>query len=171
MLLPECLDDYVGWRGNEAWTSTPQGTGARQRKRRRNFQKNHSILKNQAGALTIENRIEETEVIEISDIIIIGFDETDTYQSQRFDRTKKTIFGFEAACQPTEKLCIEINVPQQWTPDADGNVYFEYITRAPGSLKMRSTVEIPEKLVQKWKFDISGIQHGGQKLGNAGNFD
>ena len=119
----------------------------------------HSILKKQVSTLAIENRIEEAKVIEVSDIIVIGFDETDTSQSKIFDRTKKTLFGFEAACQPTEKLCIEINVPQQWTPDADGNVYFEYITRAPGSLKMLSTVEIPEKLIQKWKFDISEIQH------------
>lgn len=119
----------------------------------------HSVLERQANTMTVENQISETELIEICDIIILGFDESDTFQSQKFDRAKKSLFGFATARQPTKELCIEINGPQKWTPDSDGNVYFEYITRATGSLEMHSTVEIPENLIRKWKADILRAQH------------
>ena len=82
-------------------------------------------------------------------------------------KISRQILDIYAAADVAEKEAFFSAVSQEFGPDdaaltaavADGNVYFEYITRVPGSLKMRSTVEIPEKLVQKWKFDISGIQH------------
>ena len=58
-----------------------------------------------------------------------------------------------------EKLIIDVNCPKRWSADADGEVYFDYVTRASGQLGVSSEVEIPNQLIKEWKDTVSATPH------------
>jgi len=37
------------------------------------------------------------------------------------------------------------------SPDADGEVYFDYVVRIPSQRSISSEIEIPEQILRQWK--------------------
>ncbi len=48
---------------------------------------------------------------------------------------------------------------KRWSADADGEVYFDYVTRASGQLGVSSEVEISNQLIKEWKDTVSATPH------------
>jgi hypothetical protein len=119
----------------------------------------HAILEKQSKTTELDERAPETELIGFCDIMIFVFDSSSSDQNSRFGIKRELFLGRQLPEASLEKLIIQINCPQQWSPDADGEVYFEYITRAPGQLGISSEIEIPEKLIRQWANQISAIPH------------
>ena len=119
----------------------------------------HAILEKQSKTTELDERVPEAELIGFCDIIIFVFDSSSSDLNSRFGIKRELFLGRQLPEASLEKLIIQINCPQQWSPDADGEVYFEYITRAPGQLGISSEIEIPEKLIRQWANQMSAILH------------
>ena len=119
----------------------------------------HTILGNQPGTIKLDEHVSETELFGFCDLMIFAFDGSNPDQSFRFETKRDLFFGNDLIDASLEKLLIQVNSPQHWGPDADGEVHFEYITRAPGQLGISSEIEIPGKLIRQWVNAISVIPH------------
>ena len=119
----------------------------------------HAILERQPGTTELDKRISETALTEFCDIMLLVFDKSDPDQSSRLEEIRKLIFVNEATGAELEKLIIDVNCPKRWNADADGDVYFEYVTRASGQLGVSSAVEIPNQLIDQWNDTISTVPH------------
>lgn len=119
----------------------------------------HAVLEKQPGTIKLDENVPETELIELCDMMIFALDGSSPDQSSRFDVKRGLFFGGDLTDASLEKLLIQVNCPKQWTPDADGEVYFEYITIALGQRGISSEIEIPGKLIRQWANAISAIPH------------
>ena len=119
----------------------------------------HAILEKQSRTTELDERVPEAELIGFCDIIIFVFDSSSSDLNSRFGIKRELFLGRQLPEASLEKLIIQTNCPQQWSPDADGEVYFEYNTRAPGPIGISSEIEIPEKLIRQWANQISAIIH------------
>ena len=119
----------------------------------------HAILEKQPGTTKLDENVPETELIEFCDMMIFALDRSSPEQSSRFDTKRDLFFGGDLTDASLEKLLIQVNCPKQWNPDADGEVYFEYITRALGQHGISSEIEIPGNLIRQWANAISAIPH------------
>ena len=118
-----------------------------------------TILEKQPGTVKLDEHVPEMELIGFCDIMIFAFDGSNPDQKSRFETKRDLFFGNDLTDASLEKLLIQVNSPQHWGPDADGEVHFEYITRAPGQLGISSEIEIPGKLIRQWVNAISVIPH------------
>ncbi|MCK0102355.1 hypothetical protein [Pseudohalocynthiibacter sp. F2068] len=119
----------------------------------------HAILEKQPGTTELKERIPEMELTEFCDIMFLVYDRSDPDQSSRFEEMRKRFFLNEAKVARLEKLIIDVNCPKRWSADADGEVYFDYVTRASGQFGVSSEVEIPDKLIRQWVNAIAAIPH------------
>lgn len=119
----------------------------------------HATLKKQPETTELVKYISDAELIGFCDIMIFAFDKSNLAQRQKFGKMRDELFMSELADTSLDKLLIEINCPQLWSPDADGEVHFEYITRAKGRPGISSEIEIPGKLIQQWVNAISATPH------------
>lgn len=115
----------------------------------------HKILEKQPGATVSGRHHSEAEMTQLCDIIMFVFDKSDPNRISEFDMMRQNFFGNDFGEPARAKLSIEINVPRVWTPDADSEVYFDYIVRIPSQRSMSSEIEIPEQIIQQWKEKIS----------------
>ena len=122
-------------------------------------QKIHAILERQSQTTQLVEHISETELIGFCDMMIFAFDSSNPDQNSRFETKRTLFFGGDRTNASLEKLLVQVNCPLKWSPDADGEVYFEYITRAQGQRGISSNIEIPGKLIRQWANEISNIPH------------
>lgn len=119
----------------------------------------HAILENQPGTSELDEQVPETELIGFCDIMIFAFNGSNPDQNTRFETKRDLFFGNDLTDARLERLLIELNCPQHWNPNADGEVHFEYITRSPGLPGISSEIEIPGKLIRQWANTISAMTH------------
>ena len=119
----------------------------------------HAVLQRQSGTTNLDEHIPEKELIGFCDMMIFAFDGSILEQNSRIGAKRDLFFGGDLTDASLEKLLIQVNCPQQWSPDADGVVYFEYITRPPGQRGISSEIEIPGKLIRQWANAISATPH------------
>ena len=92
----------------------------------------HAILAKQPGTTELEECIPEIALIKICDIMFIVSDKSDRDQSVRFEKVYKLSFFNGAEDGGLEKLVIDVNCPRLWNAEADGEICFDYVTRASG---------------------------------------
>lgn len=119
----------------------------------------HAILERQPGTTELEECIPEMALTSFCDIVFLVFDKSDPDQSSRLEEILKLFFANEATGARLDKLIIDVNCPRRWSADADGEVYFEYVTRASAPLFISSEVEIPSQLIKQWNDKISAVPH------------
>jgi hypothetical protein len=110
----------------------------------------YRVLENQPATTVVDQQLSESDIISLCDILILVFDKSDLDKFSMFELIRESFFEGQQGDPATEKLSIEINMPTLWTPDADGEVHFEYILRAPGQRDASSEIEIPERIMQQW---------------------
>ena len=119
----------------------------------------HAVLERQSGTTQLDEHVPETELIGFCDMMLFVFDASIPDQNSRFGTKRELFFGGELNDASLEKLLIQVNCPQHWSPDADAEVNFEYITRASEPLAFSSKIEIPDKLIRRWANAIAAIPH------------
>mgnify|MGYP001817098715 FL=1 len=119
----------------------------------------HAVLERQSRTTKLDEQVPETELIGFCDVMISAFDDSNPVQNSRFKSMRDLFFGGDMTDAKLEKLLIQVNCPRQWSPDADGEVHFEYITRIPGRRGISSEIEIPGKLIRQWTNAISAMPH------------
>ena len=119
----------------------------------------HEILLRQPSAVLSENKLSELDLLNLCDVLILVYDKDDPAEASRFAKMEKYLFGLGEGRGITEKLSIEVNLPKLWTPDADREVYFEYIFRGPGRDELSSEIEIPMKIIDSWASQITSKRH------------
>lgn len=110
----------------------------------------YRVLENQPATTVVDQQLSKSDIISLCDILILVFDKSDLDKFSMFSLIRESFFEGQQGDPATEKLSIEINMPTLWTPDADGEVHFEYILRAPGKRDASSEIEIPERIIQQW---------------------
>jgi hypothetical protein len=122
-------------------------------------EKVHGVLLRQPNAVLSENKLSELDLLNLCDVLLLVYDKDDPAEASRFAKIKKCLFGLGGGRRITEKLSIEVNLPKIWTPDSDGEVYFEYIVRGPGKDEFSSEIEIPIKIIDSWASQITLKRH------------
>ena len=119
----------------------------------------HAILEKQPSTTELEERIPEMALTKFCDIMFLVFDKSAPDQSSRLEELHTLFIANKAKDTRLEKLIIDVNCPKRWSADADGEVYFDYVTRASGQLGVSSEVEIPNQLIKEWKDTVSATPH------------
>jgi hypothetical protein len=119
----------------------------------------HAILEKQPSTTELEERIPEMALAKFCDIMFLVFDKSAPDQSSRLEELHRLFFANKAKDTRLEKLIIDVNCPKRWSANADGEVYFDYVTRASGQLGVSSEVEIPNQLIKEWKDIVSATPH------------
>jgi hypothetical protein len=122
-------------------------------------EKVHEILLRQPSAVLSENKLSELDLLNLCDVLILVYDKDDPTEALRFAKIKKYLFGLGERREITEKLSIEVNLPKLWTPEADEEVYYDYIFRAPGRDELSSEIEIPMKIIDSWTSQVTSKRH------------
>jgi hypothetical protein len=119
----------------------------------------HGILLRQPSAVLNENKLSELDLLNLCDVVILVYDKDDPTEASRFAKIKEYLFGLGEGREITEKLSIEVNLPKIWTPEADGEVYFDYICRSSGRNELSSEIEIPMKIIDSWTSQVTSRKH------------
>ncbi|OSQ51261.1 hypothetical protein [Marivita geojedonensis] len=119
----------------------------------------HAILEKQPGTTELKERVPEMALTKFCDIMFLVFDKSLPDQSSRLEELHRIFFANKATGVSLGKLIIDVNCPKRWSADADGEVYFDYVTRASGQLAVSSEVEIPNQLIKEWKDIVSSSPH------------
>jgi hypothetical protein len=122
-------------------------------------EKVHEILLRQPNTVLSENKLSELGLLNLCDVLFLVYDKDDSAEASRFAEIKKCLFGLGEGRGITEELSIEVNLPKIWTPDSDGEVYFDYIFRGPGKDELSSEIEIPMKIIDSWASQITSKRH------------
>jgi hypothetical protein len=122
-------------------------------------QRVHAVLVKQPKVDALSKKVTEEQLLQICHILVLAYDKSEARTVTAFEATKEKFFGSELKNTSPKKLVIEINVPTYWTPDADGEVYFDYVAQLPGQLALSSEIEVPEEFFEQWNEEISSPQH------------
>jgi hypothetical protein len=110
----------------------------------------HAILVKQPRTTELDSRVPDADLIRLCDIMVFAYDKFNLAQRSKFEEIRDEFLASRLVHASLEKLLIEVNCPEHWSPDADGEIYFEYITSASDRLDICSEIEIPERLMQQW---------------------
>lgn len=110
----------------------------------------HAILAKQPRATELVSSVPDADLIRLCDIMVFAFDKSNLAQRSKFEEIRDEFLASKLLHASLEKLLIEVNCPEHWSPDADGETYFEYITSASDRIDICSEIEIPERLIQQW---------------------
>lgn len=114
----------------------------------------HAILVKQPRTTELDSSVPDADLIRLCDIMVFAFDKSNLAQRSKFEEIRDGFLANKLLHVSLEKLLIEVNCPEHWSPDADGEIYFEYITSASDRLDICSEIEIPERLMQQWVNEI-----------------
>jgi hypothetical protein len=115
------------------------------------MQKIYAILAKQSQTTVTDHHYSTTELTQLCDILFFVYDKNDLDESSKFETIRQGFLGHKAKCATSKNLSIEVNLPKEWTPDADGETYFEYVVRSPSQRALSSEIEIPDYLIKLWK--------------------